>query len=151
MTRNSRTARSNFAPRRLACVLAILVCCGCDNRPARDLAPVQGIVLFDGKPLQEGAIITTPEHGRGAHGTIDANGRFSLSTRGLGEGAMVGPHQVAVVVTSGDSSAAVNPEAEITLAVPSRYAQAASSGLNIDVKPNQINDVTFELSSGQPR
>ena len=135
----------------MACALAVLAWCGCDHRPERELAPVQGVVLFDGKPLQEGAVITTPEHGRGAQGTIDSNGRFSLNTRGIGEGATVGTHQVAVVVASGGSSAAANPEAEMTLAVPIRYAQAASSGLNIDVKPGQTNDVTLELSSSPPR
>lgn len=133
----------------LACLLAAVACCGCGTRAESELAPVIGIVLLDDQPLRSGTIITTPERGRGAEGTIDESGRFKLRTRGLGEGAVVGTHRVAVIVTMDGGSVAANPEAEIKFAIPSRYAQADSSGLQIDVQPNQVNDVMLKLVSTQ--
>ena len=56
-------------------------------------------------------------------------------------------HLVAVVAYEGGQPGATNPEAMIKLTIPARYAQATSSGLALDVKPGQLNKVTFELSS----
>jgi hypothetical protein len=140
-----------FGWRRLAAGMLALAAVGCGAREQEQLAPVTGVVLLDGKPLHSGSVITMPERGRGAKGTIDERGRFSLATRGLGEGAVVGPHQVAVVAYENAASTGVNPEAQIKLTIPARYAQASSSGLTIDVKPGEANEVTFELSSQADR
>ena len=107
-------------------------------------------MLLDDRPLRSGTIITTPERGRGAQGTIDESGHFKLQTRGFGDGAVVGTHQIAVIVTTDGGPAATNPEAEIKFAIPSRYTQADSSGLKINVLPNQENEVTLRLASTQP-
>ena len=128
----------------------MLAMAGCSEQSQSELAPVTGTVLLDEQPLKGGTIITMTERGRGAHGSVDASGRFSLSTRGLGEGAVVGSHRVAVIVAESSNPASVNPEAEIKLTIPSRYTQAASSGLQIDVRPNQGNEVTLRLTSARP-
>jgi hypothetical protein len=134
----------------LACLLAAFASCGCGSRAEGELAPVVGIVLLDDQPLRAGTIITTPERGRGAHSTIDESGHFSLQTRGLGEGAVVGTHRIAVIVTTDGGAAALNPEAEVKFAIPSRYAHADSSGLEIDVHPHQEHEVTLRLASTLP-
>jgi len=130
-------------------LLLVMVVCGCNSQSQLPLAPVTGEVLLDGKPLRSGAVITTPKQGRGAQGNIDANGRFSLTTRGLGDGAVTGFHQVAVVAYEDSQSSAVSPEAALKLAIPSRYAQPASSGLTMDVRPNEINEVSLTLTSSE--
>ena len=78
-------------------ILTVVVGCllgtfpsGCSSHDEAQLAGVEGVVLLDGKPLPAGLVVTTPERGRGAQGTIEPNGQFSLSTRGLGNGASVG-------------------------------------------------------------
>jgi len=142
--------REPRAPHRTACCLVILAIGGCNAKPQMELSSVTGTVLLDDQPLRAGTIITTPERGRGAQGTIDSTGHFTLSTRGVGDGAAVGSHQVAVIVTGSADSKNVNPEAVIKLTIPSRYAQAASSGLVIDVLPSQPNEVTLKLTSDHP-
>jgi len=120
---------------------------GCNSHEIAPLALVKGTVLLDGKALDSGRVIATPAHGRGASGEIDSNGQFSLTTPGLGEGAVVGTHQVAIVAFKSASSGVVNPEAGVELTIPHRYTDPSSSGLTIDVRPDQLNEVTFSLSS----
>lgn len=140
-----RSQSLRFALGFLSCAAA-----GCGSWAQHELTPVTGIVLLDGQPLQSGAIITMPERGRGAQASIDATGRFSLSTRDIGEGAVPGKHQVAVIATAGADLTAVDPEAKIKFTIPARYAQTDSSDLEIEVRPSQSNEVTLHLTSSQP-
>ena len=118
---------------------------GCGGS-ASDLTEVSGQVLLDGKPLATGSVITMPEHGRGANGKIDNEGRFALTSGEAGPGASIGLHHVAVVAV--EESATFNPEAPRKSLIPQKYASAETSGLTIDVKPGETMDVVLELSSG---
>src|SRR5215208_2110008 len=89
--------RKMLLPNRQAVSVAILLLTsalvGCSSKSP--LARVQGKVLLDGKPLATGSIVTLPEDGRGARGTI-TNGQFELSTLGNNDGALIGTHKVSV-------------------------------------------------------
>jgi hypothetical protein len=70
--------------------------CGGKYKPV----PVSGTVTLDGKPL-EGAMVNfysigDAKEGRGAHGTTDKNGAFSLTTMKDGDGAIRGDYKVVI-------------------------------------------------------
>src|SRR5262245_16358306 len=72
-------------------------CGGSDGKPPEGLTvPVKGQVTYKGKPLTGGSIMFEPvDGGREAHGTIQPDGTFSLSTFRSGDGAVRGVHRVA--------------------------------------------------------
>jgi hypothetical protein len=109
------------------------------------VAPVKGKVLLDNQPLTKGGVVTLPLAGRGAHGVIQPDGTFELSTYGKGDGASLGPHKVAVAAYEGE---ALGPEADRgKLLVPKHYTNPDSSGLMIDVTEDGPNEPVLELSS----
>jgi len=55
--------------------------------------PVEGKVLYRGKPLEFGSVMFQPEKGPTARGTIQPDGTFRLSTYREGDGAIPGAHQ----------------------------------------------------------
>jgi hypothetical protein len=61
-----------------------------------ETAEVRGTVTFDGRPLESGAVLFVPAHGRGATGTIQRDGTYVLGTYCAGDGATVGRHIVTV-------------------------------------------------------
>lgn len=120
---------------------------GCGGNSA-ELIPVTGQVLLDGEPLTTGAVITTPEKGRGAQGQIDENGNFELTTRDLGAGAVVGHHSVAVVAH--EELGQGGPESPKRPLVPEKYMNPQTSGLSLDVQAGETSkEVIYELSSEQ--
>jgi hypothetical protein len=66
-------------------------------------------------------------------GTTDAEGRFTLSTRRLNDGAYAGQH--VVVITKSPPSAR-----------PDKYQSPDTTPLRADVVAGQANTVTFDLS-----
>jgi len=129
-----------------AICFAILLACavtGCNSKSP--LARVSGKVLLDEKPLPNGAIVTLPESGRGARGTI-INGQFELGTFGKTDGALIGVHKVAIVAFEGAKGKGAEAAAG-NLLVPQRYTSPDSSGLTIDVKAGETNEPTLKLTS----
>lgn len=129
------------------CLIAVVLSLSGCGRNSGNFAEVKGKVLLDGKPLTIGSVITLPKQGRGARGTIDSAGEFSLSTADLGTGASVGTHHVAVVAVEQPDSANFNPEAPVRSLIPQRYGHAETSGLIIEVPPQGVSDVVLELST----
>lgn len=128
-----------------AALLAMIVFTGCGKTGA-SVAPVAGKVLIDGQPLASGSVNTLPAGGRGAHGTIQPDGSFSLGTNGPDDGALIGMHRVAVVAYA--QSADNGPESPRGKSlVPQRYTNAETSGLTIDVKADEDNAPVLELTS----
>jgi hypothetical protein len=120
-----------------------LVCAGCGAKSS--VAQVHGKVELDGKPLQSGAVSTIPLAGRGAHGAI-RDGSFELGTFGQNDGALIGTHKVAVIAY--EPTPGKGPEAGPgKLLVPQRYANADTSGLEIEVKAGETNTPTLKLTS----
>jgi hypothetical protein len=84
--------------------------------------PVKGKVLYKGKPLTQGEIVFEPDSGgREAHGSIQSDGTFELSTFAQNDGAVPGVHRVAVSNTSKKD------------AVPLKYRNVTSSKTEVDV------------------
>lgn len=74
--------------------LVVLCLAGC----TRDLVPVEGVVLVDGKPVESGTgLLFCPldKPGRPATGRVGANGRFTMHTGPRG-GVMRGRYKVAI-------------------------------------------------------
>ncbi len=119
-----------------------LLGCGADTET---LSNVEGQVLLDGKPLTTGTVVTQPATGPAARGEIGSDGRFVLVTRDAGDGAVPGLHRVGVVAF--ESSDPQNPESPSKALVPQKYNNPLNSGLTINVKAGETNDVTLPLSS----
>ncbi len=87
----------------LALVL-LLGTVGCDGGGEHGVASAGGTVTLDGKPVPDLVVTFTPQAaaggdgnpGKSATGRTDADGKFTLSTYQMGDGAVVGTHQVAV-------------------------------------------------------
>lgn len=124
-------------------ILAMACCVGCGTTgPA--IAPVNGKVLIDGKPLTQGRVVAVPAAGRGANGIIQPDGSFTLSTYEPGDGALVGTHKISVVAYAG--AGAGGPESSLgNLIVPRRYINPETSGLTIDVTADGENSPLIEL------
>jgi hypothetical protein len=67
---------------------------GCGGK----LVPVQGVVLFDGKPLPRAGVLFIAEgsEGRDANGFTDGNGVFRLTTFRPGDGVLPGTYKVVI-------------------------------------------------------
>lgn len=119
------------------------------------MAPVSGTVTLDGKPLAGAVVLFQPSKGTPGRAVTDDGGGFVLTTFETGDGAIVGPHHVAVskFVMSGvkaDESGLSGPVApggvKQTWVTPQKYATPAESGLEVEVKKG-MGPVTLELRS----
>jgi hypothetical protein len=134
--------RTRIAGGLLSCLLVASL--GCAEK-GPELTEVTGQVLIDGKPLTTGSVVTLPLQGRGARGTIDDQGNFSLNTSDMGVGASPGKHQVAVIAM--EESDNPSPEAPRRSLIPQKYSSAETSGLSIDVTPGEMEPVVLNLTS----
>ena len=131
--------------------LAIAVGCGDGRFPT---APVSGVVTLDGKPVSSGTVIFTPKQGWPAKGTLDSEGRFTLTTYREGDGAILGLNQIIVfAVTEDDPNEHFErpPSKPARSLIPERYGSQATSGLSHDVKAGETNIVQLDLVSKGPR
>jgi hypothetical protein len=128
-----------------ATALVISLAAGCSNSHELETASVVGEVTINGKPVEKGVVVFTPEAGRTGTGLIEPDGTFRLTTYRDGDGAIVGKHRVAVIVSDDSKSSGV--EGGVVSLVPPRYASAATSGLEYDVKAGQTNNAHLELKS----
>jgi hypothetical protein len=129
--------------RYLLVVTVTVLAIGCGAAPT-PLIPVKGVVTYDGKPLTTGTVLFRPDSARGNSGaevvgTIDENGTYVLRT-GTGpqarEGAAPGWYKVGVVAVREPDATAKRvgglPPARVPL-IPLKYADAANSGLAVEV------------------
>jgi hypothetical protein len=133
---------NRFAVGLLFCLLLIVA--GCAEK-GPELTEVTGQVMIDGKPLTTGSVVTLPMKGRGARGTIDAEGNFTLTTSDMGVGAKPGRHQVAVIAVEEMKDAPLGTPARSL--IPEKYASAETSGLFIEVTLGEMEPVVLKLSS----
>jgi hypothetical protein len=127
---------------RFTCLSLIVACalgCGPDGEPTY---PVKGKVTYKGKPLTSGTVMFAPLTGPPAIGLINEQGNYELGTYRDRDGAVPGPHKVAIVCLddTGDAlpeKASGTPEPKI----PAKYISAETSGLKADVakSPNQFD------------
>jgi hypothetical protein len=127
---------------------------------------VKGRVTYAGKLVTEGRVTFYPEAGRMALGTIAADGTYTLTTFKPGDGALIGPHKVAIHATRVGPGSLVAPRSveeeaqasrrgggkvleagKVEWLVPEKYSDHATSGLTAQVKPGS-NSIDFDLPAG---
>jgi len=131
----------------VACLSLLFVLGGCSGSHELETAHVRGTVTVDGKPLAGGGVVFIPGRGRGATGTIGLDGTYTMSTYGNGDGAIVGRHRVAVFAGT-DNSQFEDLSARPPTAL-ARYQNIASSGIEVEVKPDEENVFDIKLLSKQ--
>jgi hypothetical protein len=132
-------------PTALLAVFAVLVA-GC-GKPAYQLetAPVRGKVTLDGQPLASGYVVVPTARGRMASGRIQPDGTFVMTTYDEGDGVQVGTHPVIVNELPPDEFAPASNQKRVP--IPTRYTSAGTSGLTVDVKPDEDNILELNLTS----
>ncbi len=127
---------------------ALVVAVGCGKAGTAPTVKVTGTVTHNGQPVEGASVAFIPETGRPASGTTDASGRFTLSTFKSGDGAVPGPHKVAITEASSDQPE-VEPDYSLPDATksrfPARYADPKTSGFTATVEEGKENDFTFDM------
>jgi len=130
-------------------LLAVAGVTGCRQSPTTTY-PVSGEVTFvDGAPVSFGVVEFRSESGRQiARGKLDNEGRFTLGTFSVADGAVAGRHQAIVVQHFSPDQASV-PAAlagsphrpHQSAAVATEFASYERSGLAVQVDPHGANVV----------
>lgn len=124
-----------------------------------EITPVEGVVLFDGKPLASADLIFQRDPGGRpvSAAKTDAEGKFKLVTEQAEMGALIGTHKVAVRklklegVTEeegGLSGLSYPGQVREIWEIPEKYGMLETSGLIVEVKPGE--PVKIELKSEPP-
>ena len=131
---------------------------GCNASDSR-LAPVQGIVIYNGKPVSAAEVrFIGSNASRFAVGETDEQGHFSLTTYQPGDGAFIGKHRVTIIKMASSSAASTKSYEDIDAAMeaeaqrqsisksalPARYADPKTSDQELEVLPGE-NDFTITL------
>ncbi|MBN2294795.1 MAG: carboxypeptidase regulatory-like domain-containing protein [Pirellulales bacterium] len=139
----------------LLSVAVVVFGCGKDpNLP--ELHAVTGTVTLDGKPLHNAVVIFYPTgttRGTRAYGRTDSEGRYSLTSSKLGEGAPAGSYSVTVShLTMPDGSPMPKDKDfdPMTMSykenLPAQYSQRHATKLTATV-PEGGGEVDFELNA----
>lgn len=130
--------------------LILLVMCGCGARDSLPLAPVHGIVTCQGKPLDHGQVVFSPESGdKGvlSVGAITGGGAFEMRT-GARDGAALGKHVVTVhcrqLATAQQARDLRDPKYVLPSLIPEKYGNDRESPLRFEVRSGS-NDCPIEL------
>lgn len=147
----------------------VFVAVGCSvdkNRPV--LARVTGKVSFNNKPLPKAQIYFFPEKTgiRTALGETDDQGRYTLWTYELGDGAPVGKHRVTINLRGAPERIPLHASAkaegkgeayyeQATMEgkplIPPKYFNAMTSGLTAEVLVGKTNTCDFGLTGNVPK
>jgi hypothetical protein len=119
--------------------LVLLPCWGCSKETpygyGAQTVPVKGKVTYKGQPLTQGSITFEPDgSGREAHGGIQPDGTFVLTTFKEGDGAVAGVHRVAVRGTGKGGKEVV----------PVKYRDTSSSKVQVEVTEGKT-DYTIDF------
>jgi hypothetical protein len=130
----------------LACAaILLLTLSACSSAGPEPTYPVHGLVTVGGKPLEGGSIQFEPaEPGasgqkHAARGTIDEEGRYQLSTFGVGDGAVAGKHHI--VVFEKEKQLSDDPNLVRTSIIPDEYHAPETTPLvrQVEAKENEID------------
>jgi hypothetical protein len=122
----------------------MLAVAGCSDSSREPVFPVQGQVLFQGRPAVGAQVVFQPV-GKGdtvvrPSGQVDSDGKFVLTTYAVGDGAPAGEYEVTVELwVSKNERPAVNQ-------LPSRYRQGRSSGLRATIAAGANQLPAFKLA-----
>lgn len=129
----------------IAAFLCILSFSGCSDGRLKTY-PAKGKVVFkSGNPVHVGTVeVKSREHGVQARGSIDQDGNFLLTTYVDGDGAVAGVHDC-VVVQFVMTEELKDFKPSVVGVVHPRYASYSTSGLSVEIKPDQDNNLLIEL------
>jgi hypothetical protein len=152
--------------------LAVLAILGCTSKAKLDTVPVSGTVTLDDKPVDGARVAFTPTSTTGtaaASGVTDANGRYKLTTRNPGDGALPGNYLVMISKTEtggAPASEAIKPgmsdkekekaaylkagkkaDPKFTDLVPPKYKNPGTSGFKAEVTKGGKNEFDFPMTS----
>jgi hypothetical protein len=118
------------------CIIALTA--GCGKAPPVDTSrtSVSGVVNFAGQPLPAGTVNFEAAQGGMATSTKIGDGGHYSTDR-----APVGSTRVSIDTGSVQYG---NPAKYV--AIPARYADTATSGLTVDIKPGSNENVNFDLT-----
>jgi hypothetical protein len=139
-------------------IVLALVCAlsgaGCGGSKFKTTYPARGQVLCDGKPVTGIKVVLISQEDNDPlvrpSGTVDADGRFELSTYASGDGAPAGSYTVTIMAPlpepkgQAGTKAASKPPAPPTLPVSARYSKPETSGLTVvvEAKDNELPPLT---------
>ncbi|MDZ7615394.1 MAG: hypothetical protein U1E05_00225 [Patescibacteria group bacterium] len=145
--RRSTTKRRPFVWPVTAVLLLGAAMGGCSSAPEATYR-VEGVVTFNGEPVQAGTVLfetAVPALGGGgytARGAIDSRGRYSLSTFATDDGAVAGRHRVAVVPSNVGLGDGADHAAAVV--IPHQYTTLSTSPLEFEVHASS-NQIDIEL------
>jgi len=140
---------------RTAFILAAgLVISGCSG--SAKTAAVTGRVTYKDKPVAKASVSFTPAEGAtpAANGITDEDGRFTLSTFGINDGALPGKYRVAIIARGPDrplrpgelGSGMPGETMPGEPTIPTKYFAPDSSGLTYEVKRGK-NQADFDFKN----
>ena len=121
----------------VAIAVALISCAGCG--PRNGIVPVTGFAkLKDGTPLPGGRVFLTGGE-KGANGQIGPDGRFTLGTFTLSDGAAPGTYKVFIVGAAEPDTRSYDDRAmgigkAPPVLIDKRYETAATSDLQVEIK-----------------
>jgi len=130
-------------------VFAALFCLGCgprNNPHFEKTTPVSGqVTLANGSLLRGGLITLHPKDGTKSEsrGTIGQDGRFTLGTYKVNDGAMPGQYTVTVEPIVYDKQGNMRPDR--SLGIPPKYTSADSSDLTVEIKDEASQELNLVL------
>jgi hypothetical protein len=129
----------------LLAFLLTLPCCSCAGAKHKPVFPVQGKVLFKGKPTPKAVVFFHPltnseENEPMPRGVVGADGTFQISTYGVKDGAPPGHYTISIVWKSDDKGGDLQDDL-----LPARYMLPSSSGLTVQVKEGRNELEPFVL------
>lgn len=144
----------------LSFIISLLPGCGPGDRVA--VYPTSGSVKFLGEPMAGGGAISfiplDGQVGKAAGGTIDGEGKFTMSTYDPDDGSIAGRFRVIIFQTTveetetiGDTDVAGAKDTLVEFSVPEAkriplvYADVAESPLTVEVKSEGANELMLEL------
>jgi hypothetical protein len=131
-----------------ACLVGLT---GCSNVKLEKAVPVEGVLKYQGKPLEGYHVTFQPieKDRQGASGDTDANGAFKMGTNKPGDGAAAGKHKVGVTfnsqVTEGEPGKEVFKTVTPKVKLPAKFEDPNTSGVEVDIPADGTKSLEIEL------
>ena len=123
--------------------LALLVLAGGCGNP--EMGRVSGRITKGGKPVAGLTVMFYTPNRPVAHGMTDADGRYTLSTRRLNDGAYAGRQKVAVQTSFKPNGTPLSDVGELT----PNIGDLATTPLEVEVKAGTSNTCDFDLATAK--
>lgn len=150
----------------LAFVASTLPFSGCSKSRIKGLVPAEGVVTFNGAPVEGATVLFAPKtvgtEAGSASALTDKNGKFKMTTLDPGDGLFPGDYYVTVSkdrVEGGptledaklshdeyEAKAATGAFKQVTIReLPAKYADINESGLGLTIPPEGKKDISLAL------